>query len=166
MTTVRLTSNQRDRLLRLGRVSRIPGTSGRWILDTDCGGPAALAHLYRKGYVDRSTTIGPRGGEKLFYRPSQLGWETIERVLAKRAEGVLTSEERAAAGLQSKSEIDTALITARQNGLVVRVYVGETVYFRGVPGQVYRKDDMRAKLMLPIGQREIPLDSITRVTLG
>lgn len=157
MTKVRLTPNQRDRLLRLGRASFIPGTSGRWILDRHCGGPAALAHLYQKGFADRSLQFGPRGGDLNYYRPSQLGWEEIERLKAK------TSGQRVTAGLPSAGEVDTALIHARDSGEVVRV-ITATGEYRGVPGQVHRAGDpYTSELVVPIGQREIPLAEVLRV---
>lgn len=161
MTKARLTKHQRETLERLNRLSRQTylrhegiGDIGKWILDRDCGGPQALAHLYRKGYVERDIQRGPRGGEKVLYRLSDLGFRTLGLPVPRREP--VTVEEKQASG-----EIDTRLIAARDSGKPVLVYVGETVYFRGVPGQAFRNGSGRT--VIPIGLRKVPLTSITKV---
>lgn len=58
-------------------------------------------------------------------------------------------------------EIDTRLDRARDEGKIVLVYCGSSAYVRGIPGQVYRDDN--GLLVVPIGQREIALATITKV---
>lgn len=151
------TKAQRDTLMRLGRLTGlIPRADGvgRWIHDKDCGGPASLDHLHDKGLVERRLDFGPRGGERYYYRPNEAGWKIIERARAKRIEEA--DREMTLAG------IDTALIEARKNGTIVCVFSGPTMYYRGIPGEVFRGAESH-RLMLRIGQRCIPLASITKV---
>jgi hypothetical protein len=64
----RITPHQRYALDRLRRLSSLMGDN-RWVYEKDSGAPAALDHLYRKGYVEREIRTGPRGGEHVYYRP-------------------------------------------------------------------------------------------------
>lgn len=149
----KLTKHQKETLLQLCRMSRKNVDAYEWILDKDCGGPAALEHLYDKGYVERQTRRGPRGGYHYYYRPNGAGVAVRERHVAK---------VRVA---QAANEIDTRLIEARKHGTVVLVHTAET-YYRGVPGEVERVEDWdkgTSTVMLNIGQRQIPLTSITKV---
>lgn len=157
----KLTKHQRETLLRLARLSRTQAIEGvrpdgfaRWILDKDCGGPAALEHLYDKGYVERQTRRGPRGGYHYYYRPNDAGVAVRERHVAKT---------RVA---QAANEIDTRLIEARKTGSIVRVFCGPVTEYRGVPGEVERVDDWdkgTSTVVLNIGARKIPLAAITKV---
>lgn len=150
----RLTKNQKERLLMLGDRCG-SDRPGRWILDRDCGGPAALWHLFDKGFVEREFRYGPRGGEKDYYRPNEAGWAMYDKLREVTRYG--KNGERSMSG----GEMDTRLINARNAREVVLVYSGSATYARGVPGQVHR--DEEGVLVLPIGQREIPLMKITKV---
>lgn len=159
MPTARLTKHQKETLLRLCRAANLTYTPrpGRWILDKDCGGPAALEHLYFKGYAEREIRIGPRGGERCYYRPSETGWAVRDRHFIKVAEADGAAERE-----MPLHEIDTRLIEARKSGAVVRVFAGPTGEFRGVPGPVERDDN--GSLRLVLGQRKILLGAIRKVT--
>lgn len=66
----------------------------------------------------------------------------------------------------SVNDIDYAIINARRDSKVIRVYCGSAAYVRGYPGEVERVDDwnkMTSTLVLNIGQRQIPLLTITKV---
>jgi hypothetical protein len=67
------------------RVSGVLITSHelRWVKDTSCGGPMALQHLYRKGYAEYEVRRGPRGGEHVYYRPTQAGIAYVARRQAR-----------------------------------------------------------------------------------
>ncbi len=78
----RVTTHQRWALGMLARKCR-QTVGERWgegyVLGKDVGAPAALEHLYRKGYVERIIETGPRGGEHKLYRPSKDGWALVMR---------------------------------------------------------------------------------------
>jgi hypothetical protein len=153
--TGRPTKSQKDTLMRLGRMS---GEAGHWIYDKSCGGPASLEHLFDKGLVEFESRRGPRGGYHYYYRPNAAGWAIINRAVMK-ARSVADRE-------MTLDGIDTALIEARKAGKIVLVYSGPTLYYRGVPGEVERVEDwdkMTSTVVLNIGQRQIPLRSITKV---
>lgn len=157
MTTPRLTPNQKDRIWLLGRKSAtIFGAErpGKWVSAKECGGPSALEHLYHKGYADRHIVIGPRGGEILTYRLNDLGWAEYDKI-SKKKQG--ETVRRLLTG-----EIDTRIINARKEGRVVRI-IADGKEYRGVPGEVGRTEDWERTLVLNIGQRQIPLFSITDV---
>lgn len=71
MSKPRLTQHQRevhDRLTRLSRWRR-----NGWVRGDDIGSPGALARLVDKGYAERTTTQGPRGGAIAWFRPADWG---------------------------------------------------------------------------------------------
>lgn len=74
----RVTGHQRWALGQLARRSRVATASEGWVLGKDVGAPAAMEHLYRKGYVERKIETGPRGGEHKLYRPSLQGWGLVQ----------------------------------------------------------------------------------------
>lgn len=57
----------------------------RWVLDSNCGGPMALHHLWAKGYAERDVRTGPRGGEHVYYRPTMAGVAYAARQQARQA---------------------------------------------------------------------------------
>lgn len=152
MAAPRLTPNQRDVLVRLCRWAGEP--PGRWTLDRDLGQRSALEHLWSKGYADRERRYGPRGGEHLYYRPTEEGWA----VFVRQRDRLHLAERKMTTG-----EIDSRLIDARDNGKIVRVYVGENMAeFRGIPGEVER--DEAGALRLRFGARRLLLSAIREVT--
>lgn len=66
MTRPRLSPHQREVL---GRLTRISGSSRRWVIARNIGSRTACEHLVDKGYAERQVESGPRGGELLSYRP-------------------------------------------------------------------------------------------------
>lgn len=159
MAAAKITKHQRETLMDLAFRSTVIGSGrpGRFIWDRECGGPAALQHLYEKGLVERTFNFGPRGGEKACYRPNEAGWAIVDRERAKRK----AERERS----ENMADVDQALINARRSGDIVCVYVGDTVYFRGVPGEPVR-DETTGKLLITIGLRKVPLMKITKVVPG
>ena len=157
MTLPRLTPNQREVTLRLCSMARVgvkPDGEDRWVYDKDLGQRAALAHVYDKGYADRTLKHGPLGGERWYYRPTAEGWNVYAAYVERLNDG-------ARAARLPTSMIDARIDRARRRGRIVRVYVGEHEY-RGVPGPVERGDD--GKLVLVFGQRRLLLNEISRVT--
>jgi DNA-binding PadR family transcriptional regulator len=76
----RLTPNQKDRLIDLGRRSRALQTSrDGWVNLSAIGGERTLDHLVEKGYAESREKIGPRGGLILHYRPTLAGWDWLAK---------------------------------------------------------------------------------------
>lgn len=150
MSAPRLTTNQKDVLGRVGRLSR---SGDGWISARACGSPSTLEHLYEKGYLDRVTRRGPLGGTYYYYALTVLGRETADRLTVVAARKMLAGE------------IDARLIAARKAGEPVLVYCGSSAYVRGVPGPVER-DDETGHVVLKIGVRKIPLLTISAVESG
>lgn len=73
----RLTAHQLSTLRYLARKSG-QRWDAAWVLGSDVGAPAACEHLHRKGFVERSTRVGPRGGEHHYYRPTPAGWAKVD----------------------------------------------------------------------------------------
>lgn len=158
MTLERLTPHQATTLRALAKKATVlaNGRPGRWILDKDCGGPAALEHLFRKGYVMRDLRTGPRGGEHAYYRPNEAGYAAFDK---------MTDATYDAVREMPTAEIDRILIDARDHGKIVRVYVGPKQHeVRGIPGQAVR-DPGDGRLRIPIGMRRVALHAITKVVV-
>lgn len=66
-TKPRLTPHQKWAFQHLARLSA--RADAGWVLAKDSGSPAAMEHLYHKGYAERKIKRGPRGGEHRLYRP-------------------------------------------------------------------------------------------------
>lgn len=121
MQPPRLTPHQKDTLLTLARRSMLLATErpGRFVFSKDCGGPAALDHLVAKGYAEREYRPGPRGGEHYYYRPTGLGYEVVTRETVKNIRERCEPE-------MSLFEVELALVQAREEDKIVRVFVGPT----------------------------------------
>jgi hypothetical protein len=144
--TARLTKHQKETLAYLARLSATAREG--WVDAKVSGAPAALEHLYRKGYVEREIRIGPRGGEHPYYRVPR---EERDRIVVSAARN------------QLPVEIDSRLIRARRESRPVMIYCGPNhLGIRGIPGEVMRDDD-DGHVKLVVGQRKLPLVSITRV---
>jgi hypothetical protein len=71
--SARVTPHQKWALENLRRLMGSAGTEFldmpgvKWVSAKDSGAPAAMEHLVRKGFVERRTDTGPRGGELRFY---------------------------------------------------------------------------------------------------
>ena len=69
MTTIRLTSHQREVL---GRIQRLSRGGGRWAHERHIGSHGACWHLVNKGYVDVREVAGPRGGTSYEYKSKEV----------------------------------------------------------------------------------------------
>lgn len=64
------------------------------------------------------------------------------------------------------NEIDYAIINAKLQGKIVRIYTGGPDYVRGYPGDSERVEDwdtMKSTVVIPVGARKVPLLDITKV---
>jgi hypothetical protein len=66
-TRARLTPHQRETFDRLEHLAQRSGDG--WVSADTLGSRGALEHLKRKGWAERRTELGPRGGEHRSYRP-------------------------------------------------------------------------------------------------
>lgn len=71
-----LTQHQLETLLYLGR--SLIGSQD-WVRGSDIGSAGALDHLFRKGYANRKTDHGPRGGTVVWYNLTQDGRHVYDR---------------------------------------------------------------------------------------
>lgn len=70
----RITPHQKRVLTSLMYWSRKNPSKDGFVDGKFLGAPAALEHLFKKGYAERSLVVGPRGGHRYEYRP--VGWRS------------------------------------------------------------------------------------------